>query len=80
MIQNACGHYHTDEDDDVEIRHKAEHIVVISNGIEHVLTVTGPYTGVLVHPYTETDIELIHTRKRGIYGLRYGSRILKKES
>ena len=80
VIQNACGHYHTDEDDDVEIRHKAEHIVVISNGIEHVLTVTGPYTGVLVHPYTETDIELIHTRKRGIYGLRYGSRILKKES
>ena len=37
-----------------------------------------PFTGIVRGKYSDTDVELIMNESRGLYAIRYGSRLIPK--
>ncbi len=78
-VRDACGSYHTDEEDEEDIILAEENgkPVLISGNTRRTPVMTGRYRAVLPSPYSTGTLELIH-RNGVITAMKYGSRILKK--
>ena len=80
LIGQVCGTYSSGEGTSFELYRKADGTVGMKDetGEKDLITI-GPDTAVVRYPYADTFCQVIRSRKRGVYALQYGSRLIPKE-
>ena len=79
IISEACGEYSSGEGTNVVIATDVDNKLKLTcDGKEKEFLTITPYTGIVRGKYSDTDVELIRNEKRGLYAIRYGSRLIPK--
>ena len=80
LIAEVCGRYASGEGTSFEIFRKADGTAGMKDetGEKNLIT-TGPETAVVRDLYADVFCQVIRSRKRGVYAMRYGSRLIPKE-
>ena len=78
-LKAACGVYASDEGTKVELFMGEDGEVLLKNGDKtSSVTMIEPGHGMIAGEYGDTFIQMIADERRGIFGMRYGSRILPR--
>ncbi|MBR3295983.1 MAG: serine hydrolase [Clostridia bacterium] len=78
ILKNSEGIYHSDEGDTVEVKRDGDLLLIFRNGKQQDHMSISPVSGIIEGRYTDTFFEFITDDRRGIYALRFGSRIFPR--
>ncbi|MEG0378715.1 MAG: hypothetical protein RR614_09590, partial [Eubacterium sp.] len=80
FLDAACGIYASDEGTKVELTKNDEGEAVLKNGSKsYPITMLEPAHAMISNDYSDTYIQMISDDARGIFAMRYGSRILPRQ-
>ncbi|MEG0377516.1 MAG: serine hydrolase domain-containing protein [Eubacterium sp.] len=81
LTEAACGVYASGEGTKIELYTNKEGALMLKNGEkDYPVTMLEPYHGMIADDYSDTFIQMIENKKGLIFAVRYGSRILPKQS
>ncbi len=77
----VCGTYSSGEGTNVVITtNENNELKLICDDKEKDFLMITPFTGIVRGKYSDTDVELIMNESRGLYAIRYGSRLIPKKN